>query len=242
VGDTSLTLKSISTIIAKDIGNVFYELIRRLAVLYFIFALYAYAKKLCFKSNVEQRIWSVYLFTNLVVLIGFSLFNNFLVSRYTLASVLTLLILAPFCIEHFIQKSQGKRRIALALLIVVLLAMSLDRFNIKNNKRYLKQAGEWAAEHIPQNANLTSNNKLLVYYAKREVMENLDRGYSSKTILDQVASKQIRQYDYLLFEASRSNHYEDEARQSMIYHFGNPVKIFVKDKNTAVFIFAIDQT
>lgn len=66
------------SLITANVGIVFYELVRRLAVLYLIFIVYAYVQRLGLKDALSKRIWWAYLLTNIAVLLAFSLYNSFL--------------------------------------------------------------------------------------------------------------------------------------------------------------------
>ena len=90
-------------VIGGSFGDIVFELVRRLAVVYFIFAIYAWFKGIAFNNAIVRKIWLIYFLTNLLLLFSFGIFNSFLVSRYTLASVLTLLLLAPIAIDTMLR-------------------------------------------------------------------------------------------------------------------------------------------
>ena len=227
-------------VVAGDFGNVLYELIRRLAVFYFLFAAYALYRGLAFTDNKVRTIWFVYLVANLALLLGYSFFNNFLVSRYTLASALTLLILVPFVIDRFTNSfptSNSGKKAMMMIVLLLLIAISVDRFRVKHDKSYISDAGKWVAEHLGEEKKIHTNNRLIMYYMDRGADQNINRLYSSKQLVRELFTKQIRQYDYILLQAHRDNRREDELRQTLAYNFGRPIKIFRKDEKQAIYVF-----
>ena len=242
LADQEASAWNYTVVILSNIGMVFYELIRRMAVLYFFFTVYAYVKRLTLGGALFKKIWLVYVFTNLVVLIVFSLYNNFLVSRYTLATALTLLLLAPFAMDYFIDRAKAGGTLAKgsALFIGLLLVLiSLDRLNLSTDKMYLKSAGQWLAENAAPEAKIYSNNKLVIYYADRGAGANLDELYTLDRLVDLFKTWQLRHYDYVAFDADVSNHSENTIRQTLAYHLGPPVHIEGTPEDHQVFVYDI---
>ena len=239
IGKPDVTTMGFMGLLARNSGEVFYELVRRMAVFYFLFAAYAYLKKLALQNDLQRRIWQVFLFTNLIMLLGFSVFNNFFVSRYTMASVLTLLILAPFAINHifdYFQKAQIKLKFASGFAVLVLLLASLEGLNVATNKHYVKQAGEWMDQNLPQDATIYSNNKLAVYYADRGVKANLDHLYSLPLMQLFMQTNEIKTFDYVALVGKSGNYFEDLMRQTLWFRFKQPIKIIQGDNGEFVFI------
>ena len=239
VGGKDLTIMSFFGLLARNSGEVFYELVRRMAVFYFLFAVYAYVKKLTLQNDLQRKIWQIFLFTNLAMLLGFSLFNNFFVSRYTLASALTLLILAPFAINHvfnYFQEAQMKLKLASGFAIAVLLLASLEGLNVTTNKYFVKQAGIWVKQNLPKDATIYSNNKLPVYYADKGVEANLDQLYSLSLMQLFMQTNEIKTFDYVILVGKSGNYLDDLMRQTLWFRFKQPIKIFYGDNGEFVFI------
>ena len=244
LGNQPLTIINFSGLLLGHVSSVFYELIRRMALLYFIFSIYAYFRRLTLNHHLQHRIWLIYLIINLLLLISFSLSNSFLISRYTMASALTLLVLTPFAIDHFITLATNKgfkAKIFLVSVLAVLLLVSADRLHIKSNKHFIKSAGLWIKQHTPSNASVYSNNKLVIYYADRGVDANLDHLYNTNTLKILMDNKQLYQYDYVALIGDPTLYLEDLMRQTLWYHFGRPVKIIYGDDKRYAFIYKIQE-
>ena len=224
---------------AQNMGSVAYELTRRMAVIYLVFAIIAFAKNLVLKDHSLKHIWLIYVLINFLILFGFSFFNNFLVSRYTLATALTLLLLCPFVIHQLIDYLRDSENLLnkglIIFLFVVLLGISMERLNIETNKLPLKKAGIWLAENAAPNARIFSTDKIIDYYAGRKVEDTERTRHSHRSLFDAYFSKQIRSEDYIAFVADFSIDSHITMWQTFAYHFGLPIfEIKTDDKNSVL--------
>jgi hypothetical protein len=182
LGGEALTPLNYTLVFTKNIGDVAYELIRRMAVFYFLFAVYAYIKGIGFSSRLIRRIWLVYVITNFIMLAGFSLYNNFLASRYTMATALSLLILVPFVFDRLLatfKDTNLPKRTASILVIILVSIVSLEGLDVRTKKNHVRQAGEWMKTGLPTDARVYSNDRLLVYYSSDDLATNIDDTYSN---------------------------------------------------------------
>jgi len=222
-------------------SDVVYELIRRMAIFYFLFAIYAYIHRLALQQDLPRKIWLIYLLTNIAMLVAFSLSNNFLVSRYTMATALTLLILAPFALDRLISvygSSGLKTKLSIGLVLALLVAVSLEGLNVKTNKGFIKQGGLWMKQNLPAEATIYSNNKLAIYYSDRGVEANLDMLYSQDMLKQFIKTREVRRFDYVAIVANTHKPSEDLARQTLSFYFGIPLKIFFGENDDNLFIFS----
>lgn len=240
LGGEQLSWTNYAGIFAANVGIVGYELVRRMAVFYFLFALYAYWNNSGFTSRFAKRIWIVYVATNFAVLVCFSVYNNFLVSRYTMATALTLLILAPFVIDRLISNfshaSLGKK-IASALVLGLLAIASLEGLDVSTKKLHIKEAATWLQSELPSDDSYFSNDRLMVYYAKDDIMANMVNNYSNVHLRALMDSKQLETYQYVALSVNPKSKLEDDFRQTLWYHYGRPIKIFEGVEGRAVYIY-----
>ncbi len=245
LGGQELTAISYTGVIIANVGDVAYELIRRMAVFYFLFALYAYLKNHVFKTMLMKRIWLVYVITNFMVLVGFSLYNNFLVSRYTMATALTLLILSPFVIDQLIRAFKNTsmvKRVASIIAIGMLSLASLEGLDVRTKKTHIKTAGQWIANELPSDAKIYSNDRLIAYYAEPDVAANLNETYNNLQLRTYLDSGHIKTYDYIAHSVSPKSKLEDIYRQTLAYNFGRPINIIEgNEEKRAVYIFKVDR-
>lgn len=244
LGGEALTPLSSLKIIASNTSDVIYELVRRMAVFYFLFALWAYMKGDALKNRLIKRVWLVFVITNFIMLCGFSVYNNFLVSRYTMATALTLLILAPFVIDRLCTAytNNGVFKRTLVIAVIVLLGLvSLEGLDVRTNKMHVKEAGLWVKNEIPQSASLYSNDKLVIYYAGHSAKENLDNNYNNLLLRTYISTRFIRNYEYIAISVDPKDAYDDFYRQTLAYLFGLPIKISDAGGGRALFIFKNEQ-
>lgn len=240
LGDKPVTLPNVSTLVLANLGNVAGEIIRRMAVFYLAFVVYATIKGLALKQELQRRIWLIYVITNLVLLIGFSLSNNFFVSRYALATVLTLMILVPFAIDRLFAVT-GRARAGMIVSILLLLIVSLEGLDVRTDKHYIKEAGNWVSENIDSESRVYSNNKLAIYYANRGPRATLDDLYSQEILELFMKTNQVRTLDYVIMVGKQNNLGEDVMRQTLGYHFGMPIQMNYGDDGRFAFVFQIKQ-
>lgn len=244
LGGEELTPMRYAGVIAANIGDVAYELIRRMAVFYFLFAVYAYIKGIGFSSNLMKRIWVVFVLTNFLVLIGFSLFNNFLVSRYTMATALTLLILSPFVIDQLLRAFKNTsllKRVASIISISMLSIASVDGLDVYTKKKHIKQAGLWLKSELPEGASYYSNDRLMVYYAEEDTVSNLEHHANNIQLRAHMDNRTIRNFDYVALSVNPKSKLEDIYRQTLAYNHGRPIKIIEGVEGRAVYIFKINK-
>jgi len=241
-GGEELSIIGYISMVVGNVSNVLYELIRRMAIFYFLFAVYAYFKGIGFTSNLMKRIWIVYVLTNFSVLVVFSLYNNFLVSRYTMATALTLLILSPFVIDQLLRAFKDTsriKRVASIMSISLLSLASIEGLNVQTEKRHIKQAGAWLKSVLPANGTYYSNNRLVSYYTNSDVMVNLEQNSSNIQLRAIMDKRQIRRYNYIALSVNPKSKLEDGFRQTLWYHYGRPINIVEGPKGRAVYIYKI---
>jgi len=229
---------------ASNIGDVFYELIRRMAVFYFLFSIYAYIKNIGIENHLIKRVWLVYVIINLGMLVVFSLYNNFLVSRYTMATALTLLILSPFVINRIIESFGDlslRKRYAGAFAIILLGLTSVEGLAVGTKKNHIKKAGLWAKENLEKDARIYSNDPLLFYYSGKTASLNLSQHHSNFQLVTFIKTKQLHQFDYVLLSIRPGVYSESISRQTLAYRYGWPLKMIDGDEERSVFIFKIKQ-
>jgi len=244
LGGDELTPTSYAGVLATNMGDVAYELIRRMAVFYFLFAAYAYIKGIGFSSRLMRRIWVVYVVTNFLMLIGFSLFNNFLVSRYTMATALTLLILCPFVIDQLLRAFKNTsllKRVASIVSIGIVIAASAEGLDVYTKKKHIKQAGLWLKSELPEGASYYSNNRIMFYYAEGDTTANLKQISNTIHLRAIMDAGQIKNYDYIALSVNPKDKLEDDFRQTLWYLYGRPVKIIDGVEGRAVYIYKIKQ-
>lgn len=242
LGNEALTPFNLVSLVLSSFGEVSKELIRRMAIFYLIFALYAYIKKLAMPDSLQRKIWLIYVVVNLILLCGFSFSNSFFVSRYTMATALTLLIFAPFTINQIfvaISTSRPIKKVALSTLLLLLTLVSVEGLDVRTNKHYIKSAGLWIKNNVNDKAKVYSNDKIAMYYAKHDPDINLNHLYSSRVMKQFLDTGEHHIYDYFLLVGD-TQYLEDLMRQTLWYRFGRPVKMFNGEDAKFAYIYKLN--
>jgi hypothetical protein len=229
-------------VVATNIFNVGYELIRRMAVFYFAFTIVAYLRDWALSSRLLKRVWLVFIVINLAVLIVFSLYNSFLVSRYTMATALTMLILAPFAIDKLWLAYRDRKRLtryATVFAFLLLTLASVNGLNVGTSKTYLKDAGLWMKANIPNDSSIYSNNKLLVHYSGLDPQGTLTQLYSNELMLQFIKTKQLDTFDYVALDSNVSSKLKDIIRQTLQFKYGRSLQTFNGENGESMLIFEV---
>ena len=229
------------TPVFNNIANVSSDLLRRMAGIYLIVCVIAYFKGFALSNILVKRIWLVFLATNLILLMGFSITNNISVSRYTLATSLTLLILAPFALNYWIEKLSEyakDQRLAVYGTILLLAVISIKELDVRTNKHHLAEAGRWLSNEIEAGGTLYSNERLIVHYAKLGAKSNFVDLFTNDRMLEHLTKNEISQYDFIALSITHKNNEELEFSKILVGMFGEPIKLVAGENRRAVMIFS----
>ena len=147
-------------------------------------------------------------------------------SRYTLATSLTLLILVPFAIRHMLAWAKESNKIAqysAAFVILLLTVESIDKLNIENKKYHIKDAGAWLSNHTAQGERVYSNNKLIIYYTDQNPDINLNNFYNQDMLQELLDLKQANQYDYIAYSLVSSYAIDMNFTQRLQNEYGDEI-------------------
>lgn len=239
-----LTAWGLTGVIVSNFGAVFYELIRRMAVLYFFFALYSYIKGNDFKNVLVKQMWLVYVLSNLSLLMAYSLYNNFLVSRYTMATALTLLLLSPLVINRMIdsiKQINHVKRGGVILMLSLLALSSIEGLDVKTNKNHIKQSGQWIKQQLSESSRIFSNDPLIVYYAGRDSNERLNDAYTTPRLKTYLGNNRMSEFDYVALSTKPSYNDEETLRKTLEQRYGAARKIINGVDRRQVHIYKISR-
>lgn len=242
LGGKTLTPWTYSIVIVQNIGGVFYELIRRMAVFYFLFAIFAYVRNIGFKSGLIKRVWLVYVISNLCLLTVFSLYNNFLASRYTMGSALTLLLLAPFVIDQLLNAFndyRASKKVMSVIAIGLLTLTSIEGLNVWTKKNHIKESGLWVKENLSSDAKLYSNDRLIPYYAGRSASTTMKDNYSSLQLGHYIDTKHLHSFDYVALSTKPKDTFENIINDEFLKKYGPPIKVISGIKNRHVYVYKL---
>lgn len=237
----SLTITSYLWLFLSNLGDVIYQLLRRLSIINSVLAIYAYKNRLALKKLLLKRIWLIYVAINLIILTSFSFYNHFIVSRYTLATSLTLLIIVPFALHQLLlwaKKSNNIPKKAFAALIFLLLSLeSIDKLNIENKKYQIKDAGDWLSEHVKNGETIYSNNKLIIYYAGQSPDTNLNDLYNLDMLKENIEIEKIQLYNYVAYSTVSSYEIDRMIADKLYIGYGEIMTIIPGYGEQSIYIY-----
>lgn len=232
--------------IAKPIGSVLYETLKRLEVIYAVLAVIAYKMQLVLNNRDERKVITSYLLIGITVLILFEISLGYLTARYTMAIVLTILLLVPFLLEKMFNNVLSKSHSAkfgLAFLTLVLCFISVKRL-VFSEQHVEATAGQWLVTNLPQNAVIASNNSKVLYYANRHPYiyfqdQKKHHRFDTRLLLSQRNKTALATADYLSFMV-RTKDKRDVSQEALFTEqFGTPIARFEQHKGLYVNIYKL---
>ncbi|MDX1901839.1 MAG: phospholipid carrier-dependent glycosyltransferase [Gammaproteobacteria bacterium] len=207
------------------------SVIVNLTLVFSALVMYAWVKKLAqWKKSQHIVIWA-YVLINVLITFVVLAENLFLAKRYLLALSLTLTIWVPFALNDVLIRWKNRRGLLflLALLLIYTAMGGICQFGA--NKKYVRLAGDWAAQHVPNHVKIFSNDYQLMYYSHHT-------DYDLKSGLEFIQDGKWRNYDWLMLHV---NH--DAADAAIVTQITeSPVKTFHNHRNDQILIYHIHHT
>lgn len=128
---------------------------------------------------------------NLIILLVFIFSRYFTSTRYTLITLISLLLLMLPRICNTVEKAWTSKNKPILLIFGLILFVSLgDSMTRSSSKFYIKDVAIWASQNIPENSTiLTDNGRIEYYFNSHQPIARLTR---KKEILS------YQKYDYLI--------------------------------------------
>ncbi len=209
------------------------SVVMNLSPIYFILLVLAWAKQLMAASRSVRFVLWGYIIINVLITAGFLAEHMFLSKRYLMALSLILMLWIPFALEYLFERVRSRqwRRIALCIILVVGVGNLVD---FGYSKKYLRDAGVWAAKNIPTQATFYSNDLQLMYYSDHfgNMVFAQGRDYLKANA---IADKQWQQYDYLGLRVNKQD--VDKMATLLKTITYRPVKVFQNKRGDQVIIY-----
>lgn len=180
---------------------------------------------------------------NLIVILGFFLPLFFISGRHMVALALILMIPIPFILASIhdywqVRALRVKYKWLYAALLPALLYMAADGLfsTHGSTKNYIREAGVWLHEHVPDDARLYTNNRKLHYYSKRWMRGEAP---SQEVTVDEhslQALKKEQSYDYLALQIDRSSPLRGRVSDLLQLQ---PVIVFESERQDIVLIYLL---
>lgn len=211
-----------------------YSVAMNISFIYAILVIYAWCKKLLKASaNVRVALWA-YITVNALITVVFLAQNMFLSKRYLLALSLVLMFWVPFALCELIRQ-WPKRRLALVAAVFFIVVSALGGiFDFGPSKKYIHDAGDWLAVHVPSNASIYTNDYQIMYYSKHFGNELFAKILLYTDIFNK-GSDEWKQYDYLAIRVDKKYLSHDHGFLSHITL--KPVIIFLNQRGDQIRIY-----
>src|SRR5579883_3069988 len=219
------------------VGWYLMSVINNLSWIYSCLTLYAWRRKTAIFAPSAKWVLGGYIFVNVLITFGFLLEHLFLSKRYLIALSLIFMLWVPFALDDLLQRGSSPRYRKLFLLSVLLIVItSLGGFlNFGHSKKYIREAGDWLADHLPPQAMLYANDDQLMYYSQHfgtQIFDKMQRYHH----LDIMANDQWKQYDYIALRVNQKDKDSHNALQNIPL---SPVQVFNNGRGDAVIIYAV---
>lgn len=217
-------------------GIIFTQVLITLSIPYAIFTFYALKNHLVFSQQLAYKPWKRFIFFNVLILAVFTLTKFFLTDRYPLALAVTLLLTVPFALDHIYQRWKAKPGRSLRhswgyiIILLLLIANSYEGLTSYSDKHYLREAGLWIRDNVPEDYRLYTDNAIVGFYS----------GHSGETLyVEDKKDELIRSFyrggwinfDYLALTVKPDPEYEAHLQRTM---WVEPEKVFSNSKSREV--------
>ncbi|MCP3672116.1 MAG: hypothetical protein GY814_17140 [Gammaproteobacteria bacterium] len=162
---------ALAGVITTTLVIFFTEIVSSLTYIYTAFFLHAIVAK-TYPRNTGVTVIAGFVVINIAIILVFLSHYIFLTGRYGIALSLLLLIIASFSVvqlyDAWMVKRLNSRKWNLGgiLLFAIFLIGALDGFiSTSPSKAYIKQAGYWMKDNLPENAKVFTNISVILYYS-----------------------------------------------------------------------------
>jgi len=219
------------------------EIIRRLALVYAVLAVWGIKKNILFPEMTLKPLWLAMVLVNILILVGSAFFISIVVDRYTLTATVTILLASPFVFSHLwnnwgSDELPAKNKWILPSLIVLSTLLGINGLDVFTDKKYLAEAGTWIKENTPENTKLYSNNLILIHYSGKDAYREND-DYSWKSSYAVIKSKKWMKYDYVAIVLGAEDYSWYEWLDIRLH--GPPVKRISDERGNSVLIYKTER-
>lgn len=235
---TPVSVDSATTLLVGGLIAVYIKmLILTLTPFYSVLVGISIWKKSFLPTSSVKTVIGTAIFLNILVTVIFLMQSLFLTERYLFGLSFLLLLWAPFALLWIYQQTRMQRQWVFwgVLAIMGLIAMiSLHDFG--PSKTYLKQAGNWVHENLPEQGWIYTNSPQIGFYMQRPLVVWQSNSASAVDISNVMQDAKRKKYAWLVFQV-KSN--DVLLRQQLNRQLAKPVKIFMNDKGDAVWIYRV---
>lgn len=170
---------------------MFYKIIK--AVSFGYIALYLINWKQKSPSHSYRYLLAYFTLLNLSVLLVFLFHGYFITTRYALMAILgILLLMLPVLCSNIEQAWLNRKKLTLTFIGFVLLVSLVGSMTQTSSKAFIKETALWAADNLPAESRVLTDEKLLEYYFSTHTSDSIAMLEFKESLTT------YSQYDYLL--------------------------------------------
>jgi hypothetical protein len=146
-----------------------YKLLKTFSISYLILYFTASSKGLSWYKPRLQKLLLYLFLVNILVLSTFLFKHYFVSSRYAIFSLISLLLLIMYPLCHGIEQLWlNRKKLLLSVVALCLTYNVVDATTFSGSKTFIKETAIWAANHLPANSLVMTDDEFVLYYFDRE--------------------------------------------------------------------------
>ncbi|OAI48342.1 hypothetical protein AYO45_05135 [Gammaproteobacteria bacterium SCGC AG-212-F23] len=177
------------------------SVIASLSLVYAGLMIYGFCKKSIVVERNHGLVLGMYVLINVAVTAVFMAENMFLSKRYLLALSLTLMIFVPFALEKIYCQCQKRQWMLILVLAAIFLSGVGGIFDFGYSKKYIRDAGVWVSDNVPQNKTILSNDLQVMYYTQHFGNDI----FTKAKLFAEMSEKSWNKYDYIILRTGKNH-------------------------------------
>jgi hypothetical protein len=144
-----------------------YKLIHALNLGYILLYIISWHGQKQTRKNPTRSLLYYFSILNVLILTVFVLQQYFVTTRYTVMALISfLLLMLPILCGYLEAAWINRKRFIMTIASTILIINLADSLIQSNSKSYIKDAAIWAAENLPQESTILTDETIIQYYAK----------------------------------------------------------------------------
>jgi len=192
---------------------LFYKVIKAMSLGYLGLFLFSWWQKQKIEVMPYRSLILYFTALNLVILLAFLFHEYFMSRRYSMVTLISLLLLMlPRLTSIIAQAWTSRNKWLLSIIGLILLIGLVDGITQSRSKTYIKDTAIWASQNLPENSTVITDDKIIQYYyqshqPKATLSKVFVGPYSSDNYqhLFNRIKKDYLAYDYLIIVEKRNN-------------------------------------
>lgn len=223
-----------SLLIGGLIGVYIRNLIITLTPFYSILILIFLWKKSFSPTQKSKPILYTAILINFLVTFVFLMQSLFLNERYLFGLAFLLLLWVPPGLLWIYEKTRSEKQWLFSSILIFIIGITIvSLYHSGTSKAYIKEAGNWVHENLPEKALIYSNSPQLKFYIDRPFV-TYQNNISDKNIQSVLQNAKMQNYAYLVFQVNATNVVLKNQLNQLL---PQPIKVFRNERGDTVLVF-----